>query len=239
MKFKQVIIVAVGLLALSGLVISYYSFSLKVTRNTQLSEQKKAPHFLDSTPLHNETYAAAPINITINFNFDLGTKSKISVTNDSQEWTDGLERIENNKTTLKKDLKSGLKDGVYLVVYLACWPDQSCHEGYFSFKVDSKKISEYTDMTGKNEIVINMKNILFSESKVIVSPNTKVTWTNLDEVEHFVNTETHPSHTYFLEQNSRGIAKDQNYSTIFSRVGQYNYHCSAHASSMKASIIVQ
>ncbi len=199
---------------------------------------KKSPHFVDSTPLHSEVYASQPINITINFNFDIDPSSTISVTKDGQEWTQGSIKVENNKLSLKKDLKQGMTDGVYVVSYLACWPDKSCHDGTFSFQIDSSKKSEYKDMTGKKEVTIDLKNIAFQDTKVLISSGTKVTWVNMDTELHYINSDTHPNHSYFPEQNSKALSQGQSFVTTFLLAGQYNYHCSAHASSMIGSILV-
>ena len=232
---KKLFLPIVIVLLVLGVIFAYQAMT---TKPAEFVGQKKSPHFLDSTPLHGETYAAQPINITLNFDFDLALGSSVSVKKDSSEWTIGEVRIENNKTALKKELKQGMSDGEYIVNYSACWPDKSCHEGSFSFKIDSKLKSEFLDMKGKSEVTIDMKEIKFVSQKVLISPGTKVTWINSDQVEHFVNTETHPAHTYFTSQNSRGLAKGQTYSTTFIKLGQYNYHCSAHASSMIGSIVV-
>jgi plastocyanin len=202
-------------------------------------QQIKSAHFVDSTPLHGDTYATQPINITVNFNFDLQEGSKISTTSeDGTEWTEDEVLIEDNKTALKNNLKNGMPDGDYIVKYTACWPDGSCHDGQFSFKIDFSQKSEYQDMTNQEEVTIDMKDIIFVQSKVIISPGTKVTWVNMDDVEHFVNTETHPEHTYFPPQNSKALKNNESFSATFVAPGQYNYHCSAHADVMVASIIV-
>lgn len=214
----------------------YPQLNTKIKTDLQI----KSPHFVDSTPLHGEIYAAQPINITVNFNFDLAKGSKISVTHpDGTEWTESDTLIEDVNTALKKNLKTQMPDGAYLVKYTACWPDKICQNGQFAFKIDSTKKSEYQDLRGRKEVTIKMKDIKFGQTKILISPGTKVTWLNEDDVGHFVNTETHPEHTYFPEQNSREIANGQSFSTTFQTLGQYNYHCSAHVpQGMVASLIV-
>ena len=83
-----------------------------------------------------------------------------------------------------------------------------------------------------------MSEIQFAPVNIKISQGTEVTWINDDEEEHFVNTDSHPAHTYFLEQNSRSLGKGDSYSLMFDKPGIYPYHCSAHESSMKASILV-
>ena len=66
---------------------------------------------------------------------------------------------------------------------------------------------------------------------------TGVDW--LEDAGHFINTESHPEHTYFPEQSSTEIKKGGDFSLVFEKPGQYNYHCSAHVpQGMLGSIIV-
>ena len=228
------------ILVTTAVVVLGVIFYLQQGKTSTDITQNKTPHFLDSTPLHGETYASQPINVTLNFDFDLATESEISVTStNNKEWTVGEVIIEDNKTALKKDLEQNMPDGSYLVLYKACWFDKSCHEGQFSFKIDSSKVSEYQGMRKKQEVTIDMENIKFNPAKIVISPGTKVVWKNLEEAGHFINTESHPEHTYFPEQNSTEIKKGGDFSLVFEKPGQYNYHCSAHVpQGMLGSIIV-
>jgi plastocyanin/methionine-rich copper-binding protein CopC len=229
-----VVLTLVGLVSLGFLFFQ----SRKEFRMNELKTQ----NFFDSTPLHGEIFAASPINVTLNFNIDLEAGGDIKVRseeNEARDWTEGALVIE-NKTTLKKPLAKNLPDGAYRVDYKACLLDKGCSEGRLFFKVDSKQKAGYLDWKSKAEITIDMKDLKFSPPKIIVSPNTKIVWINLEETVHFVNTETHPSHSYFPEQNSRGLEKNKTFFAVFTKPGQYNYHCSAHVpEGMIASIVVE
>lgn len=231
-----------GLLGMLALALIAIFIVLKPEQSSVtkiIQGQIKSAHFVDSTPLHDEIYAAQPINVTINFDFDLAEGSKITVTNaEGQDFSEGLVLVEDNSTALKKVLKPGMPDGDYTIRYSACWFDKSCHDGQFMFKLDASLQATYKDMRGKTEITMDMENNAFAEKNILISPGTKVTWVNQDGAIHFVNTESHPEHTYFPEQNSRQLKKGDTYSTTFTTPGQYNYHCSAHASTMTASLIV-
>ena len=66
-------------------------------------EQVRAPNFVDSTPQHEEIYAAAPVNITVNFNHDIVPGSKISVLDANRvQWAEGEILIEGTNTILKQ-----------------------------------------------------------------------------------------------------------------------------------------
>lgn len=210
---------------------------------TQKSEPftnpKKSAHYENNTPEHGLTVAGVPINVVINFNFDLAPPSSISITMDGKEYGVGETVIDANKLSMRRKMDPQSPDGIYTVSYNACWPDKTCHDGNFQFKIDRELTSSYKDLTGQTEVTINLKDISFSPKNVRISKGTKVTWVNDDAVEHYVNTESHPAHTYYLAQNSKALKNGDQYSLIFDQEGIYPYHCSSHADSMSASILVE
>lgn len=140
---------------------------------------------------------------------------------------------------MRRNFDPTAPDGRYSVVYKACWPDGSCHDGSFEFAIDSTQASTFVDMTGKKEVTIDLKNTMFEPKNIKVSKGTRVTWTNNDSTTHYVNTDSHPAHTYVLEMNSKALGKGDSYSYTFQTAGIYPYHCSAHASAMTANILVE
>ena len=123
--------------------------------------------------------------------------------------------------------------------YNACWPDKTCHNGFFEFAIDKSLRSGYEDMIGQKEVTVKMSDISFNPKDLVISKGTKVTWINDESVTHYINTDSHPAHTYFLEQNSKALGKGDSYTLTFNTSGIYPYHCSAHESTMKGSIIVE
>jgi plastocyanin len=88
-------------------------------------------------------------------------------------------------------------------------------------------------------VTVHLNELAFQEAKIMLSPGTRVTWVNDEGVGHFVNTETHPEHTYFTPQNSRELKQGESFTVSFDTPGQYNYHCSAHVpQGMLGSILV-
>jgi plastocyanin len=200
---------------------------------------KKSAHYESNTPAHGAILAGVPVNIVIDFNFDLGPGSAISVISGGREYGTGTTTIDPNRLAMRRPIERAAPDGLYEVIYIACWPDGSCHDGNFRFAIDRSLGREFTDLTGNPRVTISMNNISFEPARVRISRGTNVTWINLEAVEHFVNTESHPSHTYYLLQNSRGLLKNDTFSVIFDTPGIYPYHCSAHAAVMTGIILVE
>jgi plastocyanin/methionine-rich copper-binding protein CopC len=203
------------------------------------STPKKSAHYESNTPEHGSVLAAPPINIVLDFNFDLAKPSSITISKDGAEFGVGETTIDSNKLSMRRDSNLEAPDGLYKVTYDACWPDGSCHDGYFEFAIDRSLATTYIDMTGRQEVTINMSEVMFKPQDIKISAGTKVTWINDESVEHYINTETHPAHTYFPLQNSRALKKGETFSTTFSSPGIYPYHCSAHADVMTGNILVQ
>lgn len=200
---------------------------------------KKAAHYESNTPAHASTLPAPPINVVIDFNFDLAPPSSISVTSKGKEYGTGETVIDDSKLAMRRAVDPQAPDGLYEVAYTACWPDGSCHDGNFQFAIDRSLASTFTDMRNQPEVTIRQSDISFQPDKVIISKGTKATWVNDDNVEHFVNTDSHPAHTYYLPMNSRGLAPGATFSLTFTEPGAYPYHCSAHADQMTGMILVQ
>ena len=209
------------------------------TQESEFGTPKKSAHYETNTPNHGSTLAGVPINVVIDFNFDLAEPSEIKIEMNGKDYGVGGTVIDENKLSMRRDMDPASPDGIYTVNYNACWPDRTCHDGYFQFAIDRSLSSDSEDMTDQKTVTIRMSDIMFDPKDIKISPGTKVTWINDDEEEHFVNTDSHPAHTYFLEQNSRALGIGDSYSLTFDTAGIYPYHCSAHEASMKGSILVE
>ncbi|OGM25883.1 hypothetical protein A2962_00495 [Candidatus Woesebacteria bacterium RIFCSPLOWO2_01_FULL_39_61] len=211
---------------------------------------KKAAHYESNTPEHGAILAGAPVFVVINFNFDLAAPSEIIVyssgvknpktgTTSPIDITSGKTTIDANKLSMRRAIIPDAPDDFYTVDYKACWADGSCHDGQFQFKIDRTQAANFVDMTGQDEVTINLRNFAFNPAKIRVSKATKVTWVNQDNVVHTVNTDSHPAHSYYPDQNSRNLSKGDTYSVTFSQPGIYPYHCTPHANTMKGQILVE
>jgi plastocyanin len=87
-------------------------------------------------------------------------------------------------------------------------------------------------------VAVALQNVAFVPQKIIVSPDTKVVWTNQNGFAHFVNSDPHPSHNSVAALNSTALQKDESYSFTFTAPGIYGYHCSAHTN-MTAQVLVE
>jgi len=206
-----------------------------------LPPQRFAAHYVDSAPVHGKTFALVPDKVLINFDFSLAEPSTIALTKDGKALQFGKPTISGpNSLQLSATLPSDAGDGLYVVKYKACWPDRSCHDGQFAFTVDSKAKSTYIDMTGKSEVMVEMRELKFQPARIVVSKGTKVTWRNGDALIHFVNTDPHPSHNNLPGLNSLDLKEGTTYSYAVDQIGEWAYHCSVHfPQGMVGSIIVQ
>lgn len=207
--------------------------------NSTFTNPKKSAHYESNTPEHGVILAGVPVNVVINFNFDLVKPSEITIENGEKDYGVGDTTIDNNKLAMRRALDTSAPDGIYTIDYKACWSDGSCHEGSFQFAIDRTKVKTYTDLRSKNGVTVDLADIAFAPQNIRISRGTKVTWTNSDSVEHYINTDSHPAHTYYPSQNSKSLKKGNTYSITFDKIGEYPYHCSAHAGSMVGSILVE
>ena len=141
------------------------------------SNPKKSAHYESNTPAHGSVLAAVPLNIVINFNFDLSTKSSISITDiNNVEYGTGDTLVDSNKLTLRRLVSSTLPDGIYSVNYSACWPDNSCHKGYFQFAIDRSLALDYLELRDRPELEISLSDLAFKPMNIRISAGTKITW---------------------------------------------------------------
>ncbi|MBI4037681.1 cupredoxin domain-containing protein [Candidatus Curtissbacteria bacterium] len=203
------------------------------------TDPKKAAHYESNTPAHGSVLAGVPVNVVIDFNFDLAQPSEIKIFKDGKDFGQGETVLDSNKLAMRRNINYDSPNGLFTVEYKACWPDKSCHDGSFQFVIDRSAGSVFEDRTGSKEVTVRMSQIAFNPQNLKVSKGTKVTWINDDSVEHYVNTETHPAHTYYPQQNSKALKKGEIFSLVFDKAGIYPYHCSAHASTMTGSLLVE
>lgn len=219
----------------------------KQTENMQyiFENPKKSAHFETNTPAHGSILAGVPINVVIDFNFDLAKPSEIKILKDPStgsgqvDYGVGETIIDKNKLSMRRNMDVSSPDGLYTVEYKACWPDGSCHDGKFQFAVDQSLGAGFIDMTNQNQVTVKMSDIKFNPMDLKITKGTKVTWINDDSVEHYVNTDSHPAHTYYLSQNSKALKSGESYTLTFDTPGIYPYHCSAHADNMTGNILVE
>src|SRR3990167_1229722 len=208
------------------------------TQSAFFGNEKKSAHYESNTPDHGATLAGVPISVVINFNFDLVAPSEIKIEKDGNEYWQGETLIDENKLAMRRQMDPASPDGVYTVNYKACWPDKSCHDGSFKFAIDRTKSESFEDFTGAKEVTVTLSEIRFKPQNIKIEKGTKVTWINQDDVDHYINTDSHPAHTYFPQQNSQALGNGDTYSVTFNTPGIYPYHCSAHPENMAGAILV-
>ena len=207
--------------------------------DASFANPKKSAHYETNTPAHASTLAGVPVNVVIDFNFDLHDKSDISIKKDGKEYGLGRTSVDTNRLTLRRAMDPAAPDGLYTVEYNACWPDESCHDGSFQFAIDRTLSGDFEGQRGKEEVKVALVGITIKPQNIVIDSGTEVTWVNEDAAEHYINTDSHPAHTYYPKQNSRALKKGDTFSLVFDEPGIYPYHCSAHPETMTGMILVE
>lgn len=202
-------------------------------------DPKKSAHYETNTPAHGALLPGVPVDVVIDFNFDLSQGSTITISKEGKDYGIGATIIDDNRLTMRRSMDTNAPDGVYTVIYKACWPDKTCHDGLFQFAIDRSRAQNMADLTGKTEVAIDMDGLAFSQASIRINKGTKVTWTNREENEHYINADSHPAHTQVPELNSKALKLGDSYSYTFEQPGVYLYHCSAHAGIMTGTILVE
>src|SRR3990172_502096 len=153
-------------IVLALLFVSFFSSCLGTTEQkaespTVALKVKKSAHYESNTPAHGSVLAGVPVNVAIDFNFDLGPGSSISIKTDDKEYGSGETIMDSNKLTMRRNTNPNAPDGLYTVNYKACWPDGSCHDGYFQFTIDRTEAENYTDLRKKTELTVKLSDIAF------------------------------------------------------------------------------
>lgn len=211
----------------------------KSTGSPVFANPKKGAHFETSTPAHGSILPGVPVDLVIDFNFDLADNSTIKIEKDGKDYGLGDSKVDPGKLAIRRQMDQNAPDGLYTVTYNGCWPDKSCHDGHFQFAINRNLLSSYSDQRNVKEATIVMSKSKFEPDRVRVGIGQTVTWVNNDTTDHYVNTDSHPAHTQVPGLNSRALAKGATYSYTFSQKGVYLYHCSAHAADMVGIIVVE
>lgn len=208
-------------------------------KSITFGKPKQSVHYQGNVPAHGAVLAGVPVNVVIDFNFDIAIKSNISIKQGGREYGTGETIIDSGNLTMREKMDPASPDGLYDVFYRACWADGSCHDGNFQFAIGKAMAEKFSDQRGKPEVTIALENFKFDPREIRVSRGTKITWVNKDGAVHTVNTDNHPGHTYYLAQNSRDLKQRETYSVTFDEPGIYPYHCTPHAKIMTGIILVE
>lgn len=207
----------------------------------EFQDEVQPPHYVATTPLHTDTLAAVPVNVVVDFDFDLNTSSTMTLLNtkENKDYGTGSATIDANKRVLRRTMDLNAPDGLYTAQYKACWPDGSCHDGSFQFVLEREQAEIYDDLRNQQEVTVTLEDFSIVPSDIRISKGTKVTWRNDDQPGHYINSDSHPTHSYQPDLNSKLLQTGDTYSYTFTTPGYYSYHCSAHPDEMIGSIIVE
>ena len=197
------------------------------------------PHIMSTTPTQFSILAESPINIVIDTDLDLAENSAIRLYHGGNEYRPGSFSIDENKLAMRRTMLPDAPDGEYTVNYTACHIQIGCEDGQFSFRINRSLAERFENHLDQSTVNITMKDLAFTPRNIRVSRGTTITWKNDDFVGHYINTDPHPAHTYYLPLNSSELPPGGKYAITLDSPGIYLYHCSAHAGVMTGTILVE
>ncbi|MDD1679762.1 MAG: hypothetical protein LUO93_11345 [Methanomicrobiales archaeon] len=200
---------------------------------------RNVSRLMDVTPPAGAIYPGVPLNIVIDVEANLTDSSSMSIQQSGKEYGT-THMVDDNRVTLRRYMDQAAPDGLYTVTYTACWESGgSCEDGMFQFAIDRSFSSPYTDWRGQSAVTIHIQNETKNPRYVIVSPGTNVTWVNDDPVAHTADSDSHMTHSYYPDLDSGLIEPGASFSHVFDQAGVYPTHCSEHAETEHAIIIVE
>lgn len=220
---------------------STLSFLPNVTsqEKTVFGPAQKSVGWISNTPAHGATFAAVPVHVVIDFTLELTASPTISIMKDGKEFGVGAVAIDSNRRSMRRRVDTSAPDGIYTVSYRSCWSDGNCGEGKFQFAIKRSLAEGFEDHTGTPDVTVLIVDNSFMPKEVRISKNTRITWKNMDMVDHFVNTDPYPSNTYYPKLNSYTITPEGAFPFVFPQPGIYPYHDDSAAQTMTGSIIVE
>jgi amicyanin len=116
--------------------------------------------------------------------------------------------------------------------------DETNSDGHHSSETASSTPENAEDLTKQTEVKLDIKDFAYSKRDIKVKKGTKVTWTNLDSMEHNVMLEHDDSgHAHDAPKASEVkpdvfsgplLKKGESYSFTFNEAGLNPYHCAPH-----------
>jgi plastocyanin len=101
----------------------------------------------------------------------------------------------------------------------------------FSFAVVKGETAHPNAQAAAGSVAVKIDNFSFGPQSITVSPGTKVTWTNRDDIPHtVVSTEG--------VFKSKVLDTDETFSFTFDKPGSYPYFCSVHPK-MTGTVVVK
>ena len=83
------------------------------------------------------------------------------------------------------------------------------------------------------DATVNIDNFSFTPAEITVSPGTKITWNNRDDIPHTVTDAATPR-----AFKSAALDTGDSFSQVFSAPGTYHYFCSLHPH-MQGTVVVK
>lgn len=185
-----------------------------------IPEEIKPNHYVNSYPTMNQFLAGSPANIVINFD------SKIKIFTVNIKANDKMLKTTNNSLDKSLIIKTApdLQNGIYLVAYTACFENEVCGNGQFTFHIDDTRITEFANFANKRLVEVNIDASTPQNTNILVNTEASIQWNNKMPDTIQINSQPPIFNNYFPPLNSGETKKDQSFKYQFNDRGEYVWY---------------
>lgn len=186
-----------------------------------IPEEIKAGHFVNSYPFHNQFLVTSSPSIVINFDQEL-TKTEASL------YING-KYLEVNQEKSAKSIKilktmTNVEEGIYLVKYQACFVDNNCSSGQFTFHIESSRGSQFANRTDEEQVELTITQNSPTLSNLFIVKKTSIKWLNQtgDTIE--IKSAPRDFNNSYEPLNSPEIKTGESFTVQFPDPGEYLWY---------------
>lgn len=189
-----------------------------------IPEEIKSAHFANSYPQHKQFLVTSPSSIVINFDKEpASAKATIEINGKLAE--SKLEKVA--KSIRLFEPNGNVEEGIYLIKYQACFGNNDCSDGQFSYHIDSSRGSGLANHTKKQLVEITIGKNPVPPPNILIDKKTTVKWLNQTGETIEIKSAPPVFNNAYPPLNSSEIKKDESFSVEFNTHGQYLWYLSS------------
>lgn len=187
-------------------------------------DEIRSPHFVNSYPAHNQFLATLPASVVINFDTGL-TSAEASINLGGEPTEAAQEKLEKSIKLQPAIPKSGnVENGIYLVLYNACFSANDCINGQFTFHIDDTTITQFINETANVQIRIIITDNPDTIRNLFIKRRDTVEWVNQTNTSIKIKSAPSEFNNAFPQLNSEEIKSGESFKVQFDNRGEYLWY---------------